>query len=79
MDVVLVDDKTIAREKHCSVAYDPMGNEFYVSGENGNIVYLNQEIIESAHKIQSGDEIQIGETKLIFIPFCQEERIWEKE
>ena len=79
MDVMLVDDKTIAREKHCSIAYDPKGNSFYVSAENGNITYLNKEIIEEAVKIKDGDEITVGETTLQFIPFCREGRTWEKE
>ncbi len=33
MDVVLIDDKTIARNKHASVTYDPKGNAFYVTPE----------------------------------------------
>ena len=76
MDVMLVDDKTIARDKHCSIAYDPKGNSFYVSSENGNITYLNQKIIEEAVKIKDGDEITVGETVLQFIPFCWVDRTW---
>lgn len=33
MDVVMVDDKKISREKHCSVIYEPRGNLFYLSAE----------------------------------------------
>lgn len=79
MDVVLIDDKTISREKHCSVVYDPKGNGFYVSAENGNLTYVNDKMIDSPVTIQEGDQITIGETKLMFIPFCKEGRIWEKE
>ena len=79
MDVVLIDDKTISREKHCSVVYDPKGNVFYVSSENGNLTYVNNVMIESPVKLMSGDQITIGETKLIFISFCEEGRTWESE
>lgn len=79
MDVMLVDDKTISRDKHCSIAYDPKGNMFYVSPEGGNIVYLNREIINEPEKITEGDEITVGETVLRFVPFCKEDMAWERE
>lgn len=79
MDVVLVDDKTISRNKHCSVIYDPKGNTFYASAEGGNLMYLNDEMLETSTEIKEGDLITIGETKLMFVPFCKEGRIWEKE
>lgn len=79
MDVVLIDDKKIARDKHCSIQYDPKGNTFYVAPENGNLTYMNDQILDSPVIIQEGDLIKIGETKLMFVPFCREERIWEKE
>lgn len=79
MDVLLVDDKTIARDKHCSVIYDPKGNEFYLCGEGGNLVYLNGEILDSSVRLQEGDLVTIGKTELIFVPFCREGRKWEEE
>lgn len=79
MDVVLLDDKKIARDKHCSIQYDPKGNSFYASSENGNITYVNDEVIESPVELKEGDRITIGETQLMFIPFCREERTWESE
>lgn len=79
MDVMLIDDKTIAREKHCSVIYDPKGNSFYLASESGNVVSLNQELIKEPTKLTEGDEIIIGETVLRFVPFCKEDMRWEKE
>lgn len=79
MDVVLVEDKTIAREKHGSVTYDPKGNTFYLTGEGGNLVYLNGELLDTSQKLKEGDVVTIGETKLMFIPFCREGRTWEEE
>lgn len=79
MDVVLVEDKSIARDKHCTITYDPKGNSFYVSAEGGNIVRVNGGLVETPVKLQRNDEIIIGETKLVFIPFCEEERIWERD
>ncbi len=79
MDVALIDDKTVSREKHCSVVYDPKGNHFFVSPEHGNLTYLNDEMIDEAKSIDEGDIITIGDTKLVFIPFCKEERLWKED
>ena len=79
MDVVLTDDKSISREKHCSVLYDPKGNEFYVTAEKSNIVYLNGDLVTEPHSLKLGDVIKVGETELKFIPYCQEDITWEKE
>ena len=63
MDVVLTDDKSISREKHCSVLYDPKGNEFYVTAEKSNIVYLNGDLVTEPHSLKLGDVIKVGETE----------------
>lgn len=79
MDIALVDDKTISREKHCSVIYEPKSNSFYAASEGGNLVYRNDEMIETPTMLREGDVITVGETKLLFVPFCKEGRIWESE
>lgn len=79
MDIVLVEDKMVARQKHSSITYDPRGNHFYLTPEGGNIVYCNEEMIEKEKQLQQGDRIQMGNTVLVFIPFCQEGIIWEEE
>jgi predicted component of type VI protein secretion system len=79
MDVILVDDKKISRDKHCSIIFDPKSNEFYVAAEGGNLVYLNNQMLEGSAKLEQEDVITIGDTSLMFIPFCREVRQWEKE
>ena len=79
MDIVLADDKQVSRSKHCSVTYDPKGNAFYLSSEDSNLVYLNDEIITTPQKLKESDQITVGETTLMFVPFCKEGREWEKE
>lgn len=79
MDITPADDKKISREKHCAVIYDPKGNVFYVSAENGNLVYHNQKLLESAALLEENDTITVGDTSFIFIPFSKGERKWENE
>ena len=79
MDIVLADDKTVSRDKHCSVVYDPKGNHFYLAPEKGNIVLRNGNMVERAEILQERDTLQLVETILQFIPFCQEDITWEEE
>lgn len=79
MDVVLADDKKISREKHCAVIYEPKRNLFYLSAEGGNLVYLNDVLVEVSEQLKEDDRIMIGDTTLVFIPFCRGERRWEEE
>lgn len=79
MDVVLVDDKKISREKHCSVIYDPIGGAFYIAAEGGNLVYLNGQMLASIERLEEEDTITIGDTSFIFISFCRGERRWAEE
>ena len=79
MDVILTDDKKISREKHCAVIYEPKRNLFYLSAEGGNLVYLNDTLTEASKQLNEGDRITIGDTTLIFVPFCRGKRRWEEE
>lgn len=79
MDVVLAEDKAVSRNRHCAVTYDPVGNGFYVMPSGGNSVYYNGEMIEDVKRLRLGDQIQIGDTILVFVPFCQEGITWEEE
>lgn len=78
MDVCLIDDKTISRERHCSISYDPKGNAFYLAAEGGNTVYLNGLLVEKAERLNTDDEIMIGNTRLLFVEYCKEGRTWDK-
>lgn len=79
MDVALIDDKTISRDRHCSVAYDPVSSQFFISSEGGNVTYRNDHLLEAPAVLEEGDRITLGKTTLLFVPFCKEERKWEKE
>ncbi len=79
MDVCLIDDKSISRDKHCSVTYDPKRNVFYLSAEGGNTVYINDSLLEGTVRLFSDDEITIGETRLAFVEYCKEGRKWDGE
>lgn len=77
MDVALERDRTVSREKHGVVIFDPKRRAFWVlSGESSGLVYLNGEIVNTPMQMQADDVIELGQTKLVLIPFCGEKYTW---
>lgn len=77
MDICIRGDETISREVHAIISYDMRKNIFRIyQGESKGIVYLNEEEVITAEIIKPYDSIEIGKTKLLFIPFCEERFKW---
>lgn len=76
-DVHISGDPTISRENHATVLYDQKKKQFRLLGGGGRgLVYLNDEAVDFGSVLKNRDLIEIGETKLLFIPFCGEEFNW---
>ena len=77
MDVALVGDKSVSRNKHAIVVYEPKQHLYLVQpGESSELVYLNDEVVLSPMKLKAYDKITIGEVNLIFMPLCGEQFNW---
>jgi len=70
-------DNEISREKHCIVEFDVKNSKFYL--ERGTTTtYLNENRVGGeGSEMDAGDIIEIGKTKLKFIPFCSSDYCWE--
>jgi len=80
MYISISGDESISRERHAVVSFDPLKNEFHLSpGEGRGLVYVNGEVLLSHRKLQAYDRIQLGKTKLVFVPFCGEKFSWGKD
>lgn len=70
-------DETISRDKHAFIIYDIKHKKFVLrSGDGQNISYLNEAGVYSPEPIVNGDTIEIGETKLRFSTFCDDNFEW---
>lgn len=77
MDVCLTGDDTVSREAHAIISYEPRKGVFRLyQGESKGLVYLNNEEVINPEELKAYDCIEIGKTKLIFIPFCGEYFKW---
>lgn len=78
MDIILTDDNEISRDKHFFVVFDPKSIEFSVVAGSGE-TQLNGETINGAKTLHENDEILVGKTKYLFVPYCNEERNWNEK
>lgn len=74
-DIYLGSDRTISREEEAAVIYDPKSSFFYFKGFPGTGIFRNGKRSDT-DRLEHGDVIEIGESRLVFIPFCTEERKW---
>lgn len=75
---VCLEDLRVARENHCAVVYEPKRGEFFLTPGMGTETYLNGTRLEGTKMLENGDEIGLGDSLLVFVPFCGKERTWEK-
>lgn len=77
MDIALVGDKSVSRNKHAILVYEPKQHLYLVQpGESSELVYLNNEVVLSPMKLEAYDVITVGEVKLLFMPLCGAKFNW---
>ncbi|MCM1087136.1 MAG: FHA domain-containing protein [Muribaculaceae bacterium] len=77
MDVCIRGDSGITRDVHVKIGYDPKNNRFHIIPGNGaNNTYVNDEPVYVQIKLNAYDVIEMGATKLLFIPLCGEKFSW---
>ena len=78
-DVVLDFDDKISSVANIIISYDDEENEFYVQpGENQkNNVKVNNKLLLIPQILNDNDIIRLGETKLLFRRFCNDDFSWE--
>lgn len=76
-DITISGDSTISRENHATIVYDPKKRQFrLLAGGGRGLVYLNDEAVDFGSVLKENDTIEIGETKLLFVPFCGDNFNW---
>lgn len=80
MDISLSGDRAVSRDKHAILTYDPKGNTFFLQlGESNELCYVNGVPILVPTKLKINDRITLGDSELIFIPFCSDAFSWSKK
>lgn len=77
MDIVLDGDNKVSRSKHAVVLFDPKSQKTLChAGESRELFYLNDNVVTETVELKQGDIITVGDTKLMFVPFCGALHTW---
>lgn len=75
--ICIAGDETIAREEHAKIFFDVKSACFHVvSGSGRSGIYVNNQVVLQPTVLKAYDVLEIGSTKLIFVPFCGENFRW---
>ncbi len=78
MDIRIPDDESISRDSHAVVSFNPKNLTFRLfPGESKGLAYLNGEEVIAPVVLKAYDTIEVGQTKLIYIPLCSESFHWD--
>ena len=80
MDVSIPGDKSISRQCHAVILYDPKSKMFLVQpGTSRELFYLNDKVVLGVEEIAPYQILTIGNTDLMFVPCCCEQFNWEDQ
>lgn len=77
MDICIGGDDAISRDNHAVISFNPKKNSYLLTpGEGRGIIYLNNDEVATPSELKPYDTIEMGQTKLLFVPFCGENFKW---
>ena len=79
MDIVLADDNAVSREKHAVIVYVPRQRAFIAQpGDSRELYYINDKVVLENTELKENDVLEIGHSKLFFLPLCGESFGWDE-
>lgn len=76
--ICIAGDETISREEHARIFYDPKNASFHViAGTGRSGVYVNDQAVLQPTLLKAHDVVEVGSTRLVFIPFCGDRFRWD--
>lgn len=80
MDICIEGDNAISAERAARLAYDDTTRTFFFAPDQGrNILRVNGKLIMAPVELHTYDVLTIGNSKLVFVPFCSERFEWNDQ
>lgn len=77
MDIALTEDKSVSRDRHAIVVYEPKEHLYLVQpGESSSLVYKNNKVVLSPITLEAYDVVTVGDVNLLFMPLCGAQFSW---
>ena len=78
MDIALAKEKSVSRERHAAVTFEPHQKKFYLqSGESSGLTYINDEILMTFKELENYDTVTLGESKFVFLALVGDRFSWD--
>lgn len=79
MDIPLLYESTVSREKHAVITYDPIQNSCVLySQKHSDQTLCNRKNIKVKRTLKNRDVITLGDCSLLFVPLCNASFRWSK-
>lgn len=79
MDVSLPSERSISRDRHAVLTYEPIHREFIIqAGESNGLTYLNQELVVTFKQLHDRDKLVLGQASFLFVALCGEDFSWDE-
>jgi hypothetical protein len=78
--ICIAGDETISGLNHARIFFDPRNLTFHVTeGDGRSGVYVNGNVVLQPTQLQPYDVLELGRTKLVFVPLCGDRFRWDKK
>ena len=78
LDISLTEDKSISREPHAILIYEPKERKFFIqAGSSDGLVYHNGSLLFGHQELSLYDRISLGKAEFIFLPLCGNQFTWD--
>lgn len=76
LDIPVMKDEKMGRNAVFAVVYDDRSNRFFAVQQPGENAYLNEEALQGAVPLKTGDRLRAGGSLFEFVAFCGERNVW---
>ncbi|MCL2337665.1 MAG: FHA domain-containing protein [Firmicutes bacterium] len=77
MDIQILGDNKVDQYRHAIVAFDDKTlKTMLLPGESRGLVYLNDMAVYTPTILEDYAQIDVGDSKLKFVPFCGDKHQW---
>ena len=76
--IILNRDKGVSREHHAFIIFEPKKRVYFLQpGDSSGLTYLNGDCITETKQLKHGDVLELGASRLLFVPLCGDDFCWE--
>lgn len=79
MEINLKEERSINRDVHASIIYEPIQRQFFIqAGAGDGLTYLNGSLVFSHEELHPYDKLSVGKLEFVFLPLCGDRFTWDE-